>query len=945
MKRVYFFRKGEAEGDASMKELLGGKGANLAEMAKLEIPVPPGFTITTEVCTYVMEHATRYPRGLSAEVDRALKRVEETMGTRFGAPRNPLLVSIRSGARRSMPGMMETVLNVGLCPATIPGLIERTKNERFVYDAYRRLIMMYADVVMEKAAGIEPAEGQGIRQQLDRMLTETKAARGAKIDAELDASDLEALVERFKTRVKEVLGRDFPDEPREQLWGGIGAVFASWNGKRAVSYRRIEQIQDSWGTAVNVQAMVFGNMGDTSATGVAFTRSPATGEARFYGEWLPNAQGEDVVAGIRTPNPLNEATKTEQNRDCPSLESAMPAAYSELSWILKTLETHFADMLDIEFTIQEGKLWMLQCRAGKRTGTASLNIAMDMLSEKLIDEKTAVMRVSPEQVDELLHPIVDPRAEEDTEPLAKGLPAGPGGAAGQIVFTANDAVAWARERQAGLPEQQEMALDGARATSEIRASQDAAAPGQGGHVILVREETNPEDVEGMRVADGILTARGGMTSHAALVARGWGKCCIVGCSDLRVDAQAKTLRIGSRTFSEGDLLTLNGTQGRVYAGALPMVRPTEDPVFEKRFKRFMAIADKYRRLGVRANADTPEDAAQAREFGAQGIGLFRTEHMFYGKNSEKPLFALRKMIVSRTEAERRKALEELFPFVKKDVKDTMAVMDGLPVTFRLLDPPLHEFVPNRADERAELASSLGISATDLEERAETLHETNPMMGHRGARLGITYPEVSEMQVRAILEAAVELARDGKKVHPEIMIPVVGMKAELDDQRALVDRVHAEVCARMNVDRVPFLFGTMIEIPRACLTADEIAQAAEFFSFGTNDLTQMGFGFSRDDIGGFVPEYIKKGILPADPFRTLDQRGIGLLIRIAIEKGRASRPTIKLGICGEHGGDPASIHFCQEAGLDYVSCSPYRVPVARLAAAHAALDQNAGTQVG
>jgi len=898
-KRVYFFGKDRGEGDASMKELLGGKGANLAEMARLAIPVPPGFTISTEVCTYFYGHGRTYPEGLAADVDQALREIEKGMGQRFGDPENPLLLSIRSGSRSSMPGMMETVLNVGLSSSTLPGLVKKTKNERFVYDAYRRLVMMYSDVVMEKAAGIEPAEGRGIRHQLDQMLSEVKKAKGYKSDADLDAADLRDLVARFKTRVREVLGKDFPDDPREQLWGGIGAVFASWNGKRAVSYRRIEGIPDDWGTAVNVQAMVFGNMGDTSATGVAFTRNPATGENLFYGEWLPNAQGEDVVAGIRTPNPLNEATKGEHNRHLPSLESTMPTTYRELDLIRVKLEKHFTDMLDIEFTIQEGRLWMLQCRVGKRTGTATLNIAMDMLAEKLIDEKTAVKRLSPAQLDELLHPIVDPKAEAGVQRLAGGLPAGPGGAAGQIVFTASDAVAWAKEKK---------------------------------HVLLVREETNPEDVEGMRAADGILTARGGMTSHAALVARGWGKCCIVGCSALHVDARAKTLKVGDRTFVEGDYLTLNGTKGYVYAGELPMISSTENP----RFMQFMAIVDKYRKLGVRTNADTPEDAAQARKFGAEGIGLFRTEHMFYGKNSEKPLFALRKMIISKTEAERRKALDELFPYVKKDVKDTMAAMDGLPVTFRLLDPPLHEFVPHQAEERAKLASSLGISADEFEKRAEALHETNPMMGHRGVRLGITYPEVSEMQVRAIFEAAVELTREGKKALPEIMIPVVGIKAELDHQRALVDRVYAEVCGRMSVKEIPFLYGTMIEIPRACLVADQIAETAEFFSFGTNDLTQMGFGFSRDDIGGFVPDYIEKKILAADPFQTLDQEGIGQLVTMAIQKGRAARPKLKLGICGEHGGDPASVHFCHRAGLNYVSCSPYRVPIARLAAAQAAL---------
>jgi pyruvate,orthophosphate dikinase len=883
-----------------MKNLLGGKGANLAEMASLGIPVPPGYTLTTEVCTYFYDHDRTYPATLEAEADTAMAKVEEIMGTKFGDPTDPLLMSVRSGARSSMPGMMETVLNVGLCSATIPGLIAKTGNPRFVYDAYRRLIMMYSDVVMEKAAGIEPEEGQGIRQQLDRMLEEVKEKGGYASDADISAEDLEKLAEGFKAKVKEVLGKEFPDDPREQLWGGIGAVFSSWNGKRAVSYRRIEGIPDEWGTAINVQAMVFGNMGDDSATGVAFTRNPATGENKFYGEWLANAQGEDVVAGIRTPNPLNEDTKNDQNEHLPSLQVAMPEIYEQLFAIRNQLEDHYTDMQDIEFTIQDGRLWMLQTRVGKRTGTAALNMAMDMLSEGLIDKQTAVLRVKPEQLDELLHPIVDPAAEASADLIAKGLPAGPGGAVGQIVFSADDAVKWARE---------------------------------GKTVLLVREETNPEDVEGMRAAIGILTGRGGMTSHAALVARGWGKCCIVGAGTLDIDVIGKKIEVDGKVFSEGDVLTLNGTRGLVFAGELSMIDATENP----RFMDFMKFADEIRVMNVRTNAETPEDARTAIDFGAEGIGLFRTEHMFYGTGSEEPLFLLRKMIMSGSESERRAALDELYPFVKRDMKATLDVMGDRPVTIRLLDPPLHEFVPQSADERAKLGSALGIDTAELDRRAEELHEMNPMMGHRGVRLGVTFPEITEMQIRAILEAAVELRQDGKTCFPEIMVPVTGMKAELEDQLEIAKKVHAEVCSKYGVDSVEHLYGTMIEIPRACLTAGEIAETVEFFSFGTNDLTQMTFGFSRDDIGGFLPDYLDKKILSVDPFQVLDRDSVGVLVKTAIEKGRSTRPGLKIGICGEHGGEPNSVEFCHLVGMDYVSCSPYRVPVARLAAAHAQIN--------
>jgi len=900
-KYVYYFGPEGTEGNASMVNLLGGKGANLAEMAghpDLRLPVPAGFTITTEVCTYFMQHGGKYPPGLEKQVEEALRKVEKAMGMKFGDPENPLLVSCRSGARRSMPGMMETVLNVGLCTKTIPGLIKKTNNPRFVYDAYRRLIMMYSDVVMEKAEGIEPPEGMGIRVQLERIMEKLKHEKGYEKDTDLTAEDLQKLCEEFKAKVKEVLGKPFPDDPYEQLWGGISAVFKSWNGKRAVSYRRIEGIPDEWGTACNVQSMVFGNMGDTSATGVAFTRNPATGENVFYGEWLPNAQGEDVVAGIRTPNPLNKATKTEQNRHLPSLEEAMPELYRQLDDIRVRLEKHYKDMQDIEFTIQEGKLYMLQCRVGKRTGTAALNMAMDMLHEGLIDEETAVLRVAPKQLDELLHPVVDPNAEKKAKPIAAGLPAGPGGACGQIVFTSEDAVEWAKK---------------------------------GKKVILVREETNPEDVEGMRAAEGILTARGGMTSHAALVARGWGKCCIVGAGKIKVDVEKRCMTIDGKVLKEGDFVTLNGTRGLVYEGKLGLIDATENP----RLKEFMALVEKYRKLGVRTNADIPADAKVARDFGAEGIGLFRTEHMFYGEGSDEPLFILRKMILSRTAEERRKALDELFPFMKRDIKNTLEAMDGLPVTIRLLDPPLHEFVPQDEDKQAELAKAMGITVEDVKRRGEELHETNPMMGHRGVRLGITYPEITETQVRAIFEATAELLKEGKSPHPEIMVPVTCDVKELDITKVIVDRIHAEVEKKFGVT-IKYLYGTMIEIPRACLVADRMAKTAQFFSFGTNDLTQMGFGFSRDDIGGFLPDYLEKRILMADPFQTIDQEGVGQLIEMAVQKGRAARPDLKIGICGEQGGDPESVEFCFRVGLNYVSCSPYRVPIARLAAAQASI---------
>ena len=897
-KRVYCFGGTSAEGNGSMRNLLGGKGANLAEMCTLGMPVPAGFTITTECCTEYYALGGGYAPELKEEVAEAMKKTEAIMGMKFGDPKNPLLISCRSGARSSMPGMMDTILNIGLCSATIPGMIEKTGNPRFVYDAYRRLIMMYSDVVMEKAEGIEPEDGMGIRVQLDKMMEELKEKKGYESDTEITAIELKELCEAFKAKVKEVLGVEFPDDAQSQLWGSIGGVFKSWNGKRAIAYRKIEGIPDDWGTAVNVQSMVFGNMGNTSATGVAFSRNPANGENKFYGEWLINAQGEDVVAGIRTPNPLNEATKNEHNEHLDSLERAMPDVYAQLDAIQNKLEEHFRDMQDIEFTIQEGKLWMLQCRVGKRTGLAALNMAMDMLAEGLIDEKTAVTRLAPSQLDELLHPILDPASEKKATVIAKGLPAGPGGSVGEIVFTSEAAMA-------------------------------AAAAGR--KCILVREETSPEDVEGMRAADGILTARGGMTSHAALVARGWGKCCIVGCDALKINLAEQSITINGKTYKEGDMFSLNGTKGLVYDTKIDTMDASENP----RFVHFMEIVDRYRKLGVRTNADTPDDAQQALNFGAEGIGLFRIEHMFYGKHSEIPLAKLRKMILSKTEEERRKALDELKIYVKEAVKGTMKVMDGKPVTFRLLDPPLHEFVPQTDEKIKELAEELGVTPEDIKKRGEGLHEVNPMMGHRGVRLHITYPEISEMQFEAILTAAAELKKDGFVPKPEIMIPVTVSVNELKYQKAILDRIHREVEAATGV-KVEYLYGTMIEIPRAALLADKMAESAQFFSFGTNDLTQMTFGFSRDDIGGFMQDYLDKKILPYDPFQTLDRPAVGKLVKMGLEGGRSTRPELKVGICGEHGGDPASIEFCNEIGMNYVSCSPFRVPIARLAAAQAAI---------
>jgi pyruvate,orthophosphate dikinase len=828
--------------------------------------------------------------------------VETQMKMKFGDPEAPLLVSCRSGARSSMPGMMETILNVGLCSTTIPGLVEKTGNEWFVYDAYRRLIMMYSDVVMEKADQVVPEDGMGIRLNLEMMMNNLKNDKGYEHDTDISLQDMQALCDRFKKKISQYLKKEFPDDPWEQLMGAIGAVFKSWNGKRAVSYRRIEHIPDAWGTAVNVQAMVFGNMGNTSATGVAFTRDPSTGKNHFFGEWLVNAQGEDVVAGIRTPNPLNKDTKNMQNQHLPSLEEAMPVLYDQLYDIRNTLESHYKDMQDIEFTIQEGTLYMLQCRVGKRTATAALNMAMDMYEQGMIDEKTMICRLNPKSLDEMLHPIVDPREEKTAVQVAEGLPAGPGGAWGKIVFTADDAVQMAKI---------------------------------GENVILVREETSPEDIEGMRAASAVLTARGGMTSHAALVARGWGKCCIVGAGAMKINVKNRQVQVGTRVFNEGDVFTLNGTKGIVYDGRLKMKDALENPKFIK----FMAIADQHRTMGVRTNADTPEDAAMALKFGAQGIGLFRTEHMFYGADSDRPLFLLRKMILSKSTDERQAALDELFPFVKQEIQNTLEVMDNLPVTLRLLDPPLHEFVPESEANQMEIAKALGIDLEEVNKRSRVLKESNPMIGHRGVRLGITFPEITQMQVNAIFTAAAELIVSGNHPMPEIMVPVTCNEKELTFVKKIVDDCYQNVLKAYNLKQISYLFGTMIELPRAALIADKMAKDAQFFSFGTNDLTQMTFGFSRDDIGSFMNDYIDHAILDSDPFETLDQEAVGSLIDIAVERGRKTRPEIKLGICGEHGGDPASVTFCHKAGLTYVSCSPYRVPIARLAAAQAAIQEN------
>ena len=897
MKSVYYFGQSTADGQADMKNLLGGKGANLAEMTNLGIPVPAGLTITTEVCKHYYENSQSFPDNLETQLQESLSKVESAMGKNFGDLDNPLLLSVRSGARMSMPGMMETVLNVGLTSKTIHGLIAKTNNPRFVYDAYRRLIMMYSDVVMEKAAGIEPKNGKGIRHELEKILENYKIKKAYTSDIDMKANDWETISEDFKTGINITLGKSFPDDPYEQLWGGIKAVFQSWNGKRAISYRKIENIPNKWGTAVNVQAMVFGNTGDNSATGVAFTRNPATGENNFYGEWLQNAQGEDVVAGTRTPHPLNEATKTDESAHLDSLESFMSKVYHQLDEIRIKLERHYKDMQDIEFTIEDGQLWMLQTRTGKRTGGAAIQMAVDMVKEGMIDKKTALMRVTPDQIDELLHPRLDIEEEKQAKIVARGLPAGPGGGVGQVVFTADDAESWVKS---------------------------------GKKVILVREETSPEDVHGMHVAEAILTAKGGMTSHAALVARGWGKCCVVGCASLNIDFDKKEMIIDNIIVKEGDWISMNGTKGTIYLDQASL--EAADPEANDSYRELMSWADEFRTLKVRTNADSPADAEQAITFGAEGIGLCRTEHMFF---DPKRIIEMRKMILAKNELDRRKAVMKLLPFQKEDFKGILKTMAGRPVTIRLLDPPLHEFLTLDDDQVQTLAKELNVSPQKINNRINSLHEFNPMLGHRGCRLGVAYPEITEMQARAIFEATAELTQNGIKAMPEVMIPLVGTHSEYEHQEKIVRSAAERVVQETGV-AFGYLIGTMIELPRACLTANKIAEKAEFFSFGTNDLTQTTYGFSRDDIGGFLPNYLENNILSHDPFQSLDQEGVGQLITMAVEKGKQVRKKLKIGICGEHGGDPSSVEFCYKNGLDYVSCSPFRVPIARLAAAQSAL---------
>ncbi len=917
-KYVYSFGGKHNEGivldNKEIKNILGGKGAGLTQMVSFGIPVPAGFVITTEVCTAYMDQG-KYPERLQNQVTEALKKTEETMGHKFDDLQNPLLVSVRSGARQSMPGMMETVLNVGLTSKTIPGFIEKTKdkdgktNERFVFDAYRRLIMMYSDVVMEKAAGVEVKEGHGIREQLEKIMTELKKQKGYKLDTDMQVEDLKKLCELFKAKIVEVLGKAFPDDANAQLWGAIGAVFQSWNGNKAKSYRKIEKIPDTWGTAVTVQSMVFGNMGETSATGVAFTRNPGTGENVMYGEWLPNAQGEDVVAGIRTPYAINKSCVSFANEKMPTMEEKLPDTYKKLLEIRKTLENNYKDMQDIEFTIQDGELYMLQTRSGKRNGPAAVKIAVDMVGEGLIDKKTAISRVKPSQLDEVLHPMIDPVAEMKFSVIARGLPAGPGGATGQIVLTANKA--------------QELGKKGVK-------------------VILVRHETSPEDVDGMHVSQGILTAKGGMSSHAALIARGWGKCCVVGCESIHIDLAKGQISISGKgpldqagkptdlVLKEGEVITLNGTKGTVYKGEIPVVEM--DPEKNVEFSAFMKWCDEVRKLGIRTNADRPKDSAQARHFGAEGVGLVRTEHMFFQPDR---ITIMRKMIMADTKQEREEAVWQLLKFQKEDFIGIFKAMESLPVTVRLLDPPLHEFVP-QGSEAVEFSKQTGIPLEKVESRGKQLHELNPMLGHRGCRLGIVYPEISRMQARAILEAAAELTKQGVKVLPEIMVPIVGHVKELINQKKIILEEAEKVKKEYSLEKLEFMIGTMIEVPRAALTADAIAQEAEFFSFGTNDLTQMGCGFSRDDVGSFLPQYVEMGIYPVDPFASIDEEGIGQLMQMAVTKGRSVRGKLKIGICGEQGGDPSSIFFCHKIGLNYVSCSPFRVPVARLAAAQAQL---------
>ncbi len=898
MKRVYTFGNKKAEGKTEMKNLLGGKGANLAEMNLVGVPVPPGFTITTEVCTeYNKLGKDKVVEVLKSEVETAVKQIEDIMGTKFGDKENPLLVSVRSGARVSMPGMMDTVLNLGLNEDAVEGIAKKSGNARFAWDSYRRFVQMYGDVVL----GMKPESKEDI-DPFEAIMEEVKEAKGVKDDTQLDVDDLKELVVKFKAAVKKQTGHDFPDSPWEQLWGAIMAVFDSWNTDRAIYYRKMNKIPEEWGTAVNVQAMVFGNMGENSATGVAFTRDAGTGENIFNGEYLINAQGEDVVAGVRTPQQITlegskrwaklaKVSEEERASKYPSLEERMPEQYKELNEIQDKLEKHYKDMQDLEFTIQDGKLWLLQTRNGKRTGAAMVKIAMDMLKEGMIDEKTAIMRQEPEKLDELLHPVFEKKAIANANVRAKGLPASPGAATGQIVFFADEADKFE-------------------------------------NTILVRIETSPEDLEGMNIARGILTERGGMTSHAAVVARGMGKCCVSGAGEIKIDYKERTLTTGGVTFKEGDWISLNGSTGEVYEGKTATI----DPEVGGDFADLMELADKYARMYVRTNADTPKDSVVARNFGAKGIGLTRTEHMFF--EGEK-IVAMREMILAEDEAGRREALDRLLPIQRKDFEGIFEAMQDLPVTVRLLDPPLHEFVPHDDAGQKEMADVMGVSVETIKEKVEDLSEVNPMLGHRGCRLGNTYPEITEMQTRAIIEAALNLKEKGIKAHPEIMIPLTGTLAEMKMQEEIVRATIAKIFEERN-DSIEHLVGTMIEIPRAALTADKIAESAEFFSFGTNDLTQMTFGYSRDDAGKFLPIYIEKGLLKNDPFEVLDQEGVGQLVEMAVKKGRQTRPNIKLGICGEHGGEPSSVEFCHRTGLDYVSCSPYRVPIARLAAAQAAV---------
>ena len=902
-KRVYTFGNGKAEGNAQMRELLGGKGANCAEMNLVGVPVPPGFTITTEVCNeYYQVGQEKIVEELTAEVNAAVAHVEGLMNCKFGDPKNPLLVSVRSGARASMPGMMDTILNLGLNDVVAEGMVAKTNNPHFVYDSYRRFVQMYGDVVL----GMKPVNKTDI-DPFEKIIDEVKEIRGIKLDKDLNVDELKLLVARFKTAIKEQTGKDFPDDPIEQLWGAICAVFRSWMNERAILYRKMEGIPDEWGTAVSVMAMVFGNMGETSATGVCFSRDAATGENLFNGEYLVNAQGEDVVAGIRTPQQitlegsrrwaaLQGISEEERASKYPSMEEAMPALYAELNTIQQKLEDHYRDMQDMEFTIQEGKLWFLQTRNGKRTGTAMVKIAMDMVREGKITEKEAIMRCEPQKLDELLHPVFDKDALKKAKVITQGLPASPGAACGQIVFHADDAQEW---------------------------------HANGHKVIMVRIETSPEDLAGMSAAEGILTARGGMTSHAAVVARGMGKCCVSGAGAIQVDYKAKTVKIEGVTYKEGDYISLNGSTGQVYAGEIP----TKAAELSGDFKALMDLCDKYTHLQVRTNADTPHDAAVARAFGAKGIGLTRTEHMFF---DDQKIIAMREMILAKDSAGREKALAKLLPYQKADFKGILDAMDGLPVNIRLLDPPLHEFVPHDLKGQEQMAKEMGVSVEEIQTRVAQLAENNPMLGHRGCRLGITFPEITAMQTRAILSAACELKKEGKNPMPEIMVPLIGILYELKQQKEIIQRVAKEVFAEYGIE-VEFEIGTMIEIPRAALTADRIATEAQYFSFGTNDLTQMTFGYSRDDIASFLPAYLEKKILKVDPFQVLDQNGVGQLIKMAVEKGRAVRPGLRTGICGEHGGEPSSVKFCARVGMNYASCSPFRVPIARLAAAQAAVE--------